>query len=654
MCGIVGIIGRQEPSWLGAMNASLTHRGPDDFGEYRDDEADVALAMRRLSILDLAGGHQPMSNEGGSVWIVFNGEIYNSPEIRAWLVARGHRFATTNSDTEVLLHLYEEKGEEMLQELNGMFAFVIYDRNRKLLFGARDRVGIKPLYYSKRPGFFAFASELKSLLTLPNTERRVDEQSAFHFMTLLYVPGESSIFAGIKRLPPGHWFKLSLPEQELVIQPYWKLNVHRPEARSENEWCDLIRHQLEEAVSRWMLSDVPVGCSLSGGLDSSTIIGLLSRMGYEGVKTYSLGFAGQDEEEWDELSLARRVAARWGTEHSEIILHPEELLDDLIQMVWHLDEPYGGGLPSWYVFRSMSEDVKVGLTGTGGDELFGNYGKFLDFENSRLQQLSHRHPYLREMGQHLPGWVWSAWRKMLSAAPNDLLAEIKPRLMDMEQVCRSPFGHYYYASQIYFSDRLKRESVFGVASAGLKDTASYLQHLHDEAASSNVRDVIAYVDFQTQLPEEFLLMTDRFSMAHSLEARTPFLDHTLIEMIYRIPPSIRTQGGNLKYLLKRAVGDILPDEIKGARKRGFVIPVKLWLRGRLRPLAERLLSPERLQQQGIFRPAFYHRYVRPHLEGQADHTWQVWAALMFQLWHVVFIEQEARSAPTYTWKELAG
>jgi asparagine synthase (glutamine-hydrolysing) len=652
MCGIVGIAGRQTDAWLSAMNAVQTHRGPDDAGEYRDPEARVALAMRRLSILDLEAGHQPMSNEDGSVTIVFNGEIFNSPALRARLEARGVPFRTHNSDTEVLLRLYEEREERMLEELNGMFAFVIYDRRRRQLFGARDRVGIKPLYYVQQPGLFAYASEVKALLTLPTVEREVEMQSVFHYMTLLHVPGEQSAFRGIKRVPPGHWFKYSLDSRELAVERYWRLPVGGAEQRTEDEWAELLRHELREAVRRWMLSDVPVGCSLSGGIDSTAVVGLLGEMGMK-VKTYSLGFAGEGESEWDELALAREVAARWGTEHKEVVLRPEELLEDLVQMVWYLDEPYGGGLPSWYVFRLMASEVKVGLTGSGGDELFGNYGKFAPFETSPLLRAATRLPALAAAGRSLPGAAWAAWRKVLEAIPESLAgAQRKGRLLELDKLFESPFGSHYYANQVYFTDRAKRETVFNGGGAAAEDTARLIDRLYAEAGASNFRDAVAYVDFSTQLPEEFLLMTDRFSMAHSLEARVPFLDHELVEAVFRIPASTRTRTHDLKYLLKKAVADLLPAGVLGARKRGFVIPVKLWLRGQLRPLAESLLAPERLRRQGIFRPTFYDAYVRPHLDSRADNTWQVWAALMFQLWHLVFIERRESAPPSYSWRDL--
>jgi asparagine synthase (glutamine-hydrolysing) len=609
MCGIVGIAGRQDTSWVSVMNGLLAHRGPDDSGEFHDPETGVALAMQRLSILDTAGGRQPMGTGDGSLWIVHNGEIYNAPEIRPRLLAQGYEFRTSHSDTEVLLHLYHQKREEMLHELNGMFAFVIYDKVRRRLFGARDRAGIKPLYYVAQAGRFAFASELKALLLLPGLGREIDPASLFHYMSLLYVPGEASIFREVRRIPPAHSFTYDLDTRALTIRPYWDLDVRHTEQRSEEEWAALLRTELRAAVRRWMLSDVPVGCSLSGGLDSSTIVGLLGEMGGK-VKTYSLGFAGPGEQAWNELPLARQVAERWGTEHHELVLEPEDLLRDLVRMVWHLDEPYGGGLPSWYVFQFMRKDVTVGLTGTGGDEVFGNYGKFMTFEGSLLGRLGIDRRRVPRLDRYVNTWY-------------------------------------------YLADATKRRAVLQDAVAGdAPPTAALLNGLARACGAGHIRDAIAYVDFKTQLVDEFLSMTDRFSMAHSLEARVPFLDHAFVELVFRVPAALRTRGDDPKYLLKKAVGDLLPPALLRAKKRGFVIPITLWLRNQLRPLVESLLAPERLSRQGIFRREFYPRFVLPHLDGRADHTWQVWAAVMFQLWHLVFIEEKAVSAPSFSWRDI--
>jgi asparagine synthase (glutamine-hydrolysing) len=635
------------------MNAVHRHRGPDEAGEYRDPEAGVALASARLSIIDIAGGRQPMSNEDGSILLVYNGAVYNAPGLRRWLELRGHRFRTSHSDTEVLVHLYEEKQEAMLDDLNGMFAFVIYDRTRGVLFGARDRLGIKPLYYVERPEFFGFASELKSLLVLPDLPREVNPLSLFHYMSLSFVPGEWSILQGVRRLCPGHWFRYDLRTRALTVQQYWDLDLQAKEpTRSEREWAELVRWELRESVRRRMLSDVPVGCSLSGGIDSSTIVGLLGEMGYSKIKTYSLGFAGPGEEEWNELPLARQVADRWGTEHHELILDPDQLLEDLVQMVWHLDEPYGGGLPSWYVFKFMRDSVTVGLTGTGGDELFGSYGRYRFVESSVTARWLMTHRDRLRAEQAWMNRLWSPVAALVSIVPGRWLdGRQREQIMRLARLPSEPLRRYYFNILYQFPDSVKRERVFEFGK-NIPDTALLLQELYDRAGTGDIRDGIAYVDFKTQLPDEFLHFTDRLSMAHSIEARVPFLDHTFVELMFRIPASLRTRPDDVKYLLRRAVGDLLPDGVLGARKRGFVIPIALWLRHQLRPLVERLLSPDRLQRQGVFQPAFYRLYVEPHFSGQADHTWKIWTALMFQLWHLVFIEEHSEGTPGFVLKDL--
>jgi len=653
MCGIAGFAGFENPGLLDQMKGLMSHRGPDDHGVYHDPAAKVSLGMQRLSILDLEGGHQPMSSADGRFWIVFNGEIFNAPALRQELEAKGRRFRTRNSDTEVLLHLYETEGQRMLERLNGMFAFVIHDRERNLLFGARDQLGIKPFYYFSRGGRFAFASELKCLLALPDLHREVDPQSLFHYLTLLYVPDEASILRGINRLPPAHSFEFSLATGQLRTQPYWEPRFDQGSARTPEEWQIMIRGELGAAVKRWTLSDVPIACSLSGGIDSSGVVGLLSEAGYSRIKTYSLGFVGHGESDLNETGLARQVAEKWGTEHHEFFLEPEALLDDLVQMVWHLDEPYAGGLPSWYVFREMARDVKVGLTGTGGDELFGNYGKASRYERSWLlnaclrlrfsspQIASECAKALRPVAQltnAIPAsWPWFGKGRAFSKLPN-LLQE--------------PFGQHYYALNDYFSDDQKRSLVLELVQTELQPTSSYLQGLFDRTGTSDLRNGLASVDIRTQLAEEFLFMTDRFSMAHSLEARVPFLDQELVAKVLGIPSSMRADPMAPKQLLRQAVADLLPPDLLTAPKRGFVIPAELWLRQKLRPLVEYLLAPKRLRKQAIFRPQIYESLVRPHLDGQASHTWQVWSLLMFQLWHVVFIESRSLEKPAWSWRDL--
>jgi asparagine synthase (glutamine-hydrolysing) len=473
-------------------------------------------------------------------------------------------------------------------------------------------------------------------------------------MTLFYVPDQTSIIEGVHRVPPGHRFLYDLHKRRFKLESYWQLKFGEHEPCRDDEWPEFLRVELRSAVKRWTLSDVPIACSLSGGLDSSAIVALLGELNYQRIKTYVLGFVGEEEQAWNEIDLARQVAQRYETEHHEILLEPSELLSDLLLMVWHLDEPYGGGLPSWYVFKAMSEHVKVGLTGTGGDELFGNYGKFQVYEHHRLARAatSIRH-WSPQISNYL-GALVSPVATLASRFPSSLrYVGSGQALSQLPDIVSRPFGHYYYANSAHFSDHVKRDHVLQVKNGDFRSTSSYLQRLYDESNATDVRDGLAAVDFRTQLAEEFLFMTDRFSMAHSLEARVPFLDHVLVEKVFSIPSFLRTRHIDLKYLFKKAVADLLPPQLLTARKRGFVIPIQLWLRRQLRPMVEALLRPERLRRQNLFHPRFYETIVRPHLENRADFTWQIWAALMFQLWHVIFIEQRETAAPAYTWKDIA-
>ncbi len=600
MCGIVGI---QAPAdvlqldgWLDAMNSLQRHRGPDDAGDYRDTDAGFAMAMRRLAILDIAGGRQPMRSADGRYVLVYNGEIYNAEALRREIEDAGESFATDHSDTELLLRLLMREGVACLGRLNGMFAFVLYDSKRRTILAARDRFGIKPFYYVAEGGRFAFASEMKSLVALPFVSRDIDRQALFDYMSLLYVVGERSILSSVRRLPPGHWLQYSLDERRVEIGRWWRLDFAPDESVARREWPERIRDALSRAVVAWSRSDVPVAVSLSGGLDSSAIAAIAAQSGID-VSAYSLGFEGPNEEAWNELPLARKVAGKWGLPHHETVLRPEAVIDALPAMVAALDEPYAGGLPSWFVFEGMGRAVKVGLSGTGGDEMFGNYGKWGPMEGGVLA----RHFATAQGG-------------------------------GADRFRRSFFERFYY-----FTDPEKR-AVLADGGAGCIDTADVLYGRFRDGAAANPRDGIARLDIETQLPDEFLAMTDRFSMAHSVEARTPFLDNGFVDLVRRIPARLRTRRRDLKGLLREAVAPLLPPELLTAPKKGFVIPLGPWMRGRLRPTVERLLAPDRLRSQDLLSPSFHDRYVRPHLEGQADHTLRVWGALMFQLWHRNLIE----------------
>ncbi|MHB8694024.1 MAG: asparagine synthase (glutamine-hydrolyzing) [Solirubrobacteraceae bacterium] len=620
MCGIAGYAGPDAGAALTGVTEVLRHRGPDAAATWADDSGTVALTATRLAIQDIAHGRQPMENETGTVRVVFNGEIYNAPELRERLVEHGHRFASVHSDTEVLVHLYEELGEAMLDELNGMFAFVVHDGRNGTLFGARDRLGIKPLYIARPRGGLAFASELKGLLLLPGIDRELDPDALSHYLSLRFVPGTRSMLAAITRLPPGHCFRYDLATHDLRQRAWWRLDFTPRFDGDPDDLPQLLREQLRAATARWTLSDVPIACALSGGVDSAAVVGLMRETGYGRLSTYTLGF---DDPDWNELPAARAVARRCETDHHELVLRPAALLDDLLAMVWALDEPYGGGLPSWYVFKELGAAAKVAMTGTGGDELFGSYGHFAPFEWSARQHI-----------RAVPGLT----RRPLAA------------IRSLRAARREPVRKLYFERAYYLDDATKRASV--LAGPDPAETATLLEELWRSADAGNPRDAVAAVEITTQLPDEFLLMTDRFSMSHSVEARVPLLDHELVEFVAGIPAAARTSAHDLKGLLKAAVADLLPPELAAAPKRGFVIPLGDWLRGELGPLALELLSKERLAHQGIFRPEVHDEYVRAHVEGRRDHGELVWTLLMFQLWHVLFIEERLTAAPTFGWREL--
>ena len=603
MCGIIGTTDQRDHGFLPRMLDLMIHRGPDDSGQHIDVTTGVALAMRRLSILDLASGHQPMTNEDETIWIVFNGEIYNAPELRRELEAQGHRFRTKNSDTEVLVHLYEECGQEMVTRLNGMFAFVIYDARSGTLFGARDRVGVKPLYYASHGSRFAFASELKCLTALPWVSREIDGDSLSHYLSLQFVPAPNSILRDVKKLPAGYRFHYDLSTKNLQVDSYWHLCVRPNPSLRRDEFIEQLRAKLVESVRRQTLSDVPIACSVSGGLDSAAVAGIVAQHHAGPVRTYSVGFSGSQMERYDELPLARKVAEKWGTEHREILVEPTQLLRDLERMVHHLDEPYGGGLPSWYVYEAVGRDCKVVLTGTGGDELFGNYQKWKLYERNLFQRSWH---VLKQCVR---------WRR-----PSLVYAAV-----------RHPRGFLYHN---YLPDAVKTSILPSRArTSPSRTTAGLMEETWKSAGVGNPRDAVACIDFQMQLPEEFLAVTDRFSMAHSVEARVPFLDHELVELAFAVPAHIRTRRGDAKYLAREVVRPFLPPELLNAPKKGFVLPLMEWTRKELRPVIESVLSPAALSQQGLLSPQAWVQVVQPHLTGQRDFTQQVWTLLMFQLWH---------------------
>lgn len=645
MCGIVGFTGENSSSQLSRMNRLIEHRGPDDFGEFSDSENQVHLAMRRLSILDLEGGHQPMFNDDKSIWIVFNGEIFNAPTLRKELEATGSRFQTNNSDTEVILRLYEKEGTHLVHKLNGMFAFVIYDKNHKRLIGARDPFGIKPLYYhlSKNKNLL-FSSEIKPLLEVLPSFPQIDNQSLLHYLSLQFVPGENSIFQGIQRVPPGTQFTFCLRSKKLNFEPFFQFPETKTNAYSEEEWSNILEHELKEAVQRWSLSDVPIACSLSGGLDSSIIVAMLSEHTQSPVHTFTLGFENMENPKLDERHLASLVSQKYGTQHHEIVLKPEMLLDELISMAWFLEEPYGGGLPSWYVFKAIGTEFKVGMTGSGGDELFGNYGKFEYYQKPN------------------PGATWFATHSQLSSFPggnrllkyltpsfshyqnNDLLTHTRDRLTNT-------FGYFHHFNDYYFSDAQKA-SFLSSDFSNCNSTNSFMQKEYQRLKQNDLTNSVAMVDLTHQLPEEFLLMTDRFSMGHHVEARVPMLDLKFANLALSMPSNMRCNSGYKKKFMRTIAHRLLPEELLQSGKRGFVLPIQSWLRKELKPLMLKLLGKEHLKKQGIFSEKIATEYVTPFLEGKRDCAHPLWTLVMFQIWHQIYIQNHSIQRPSFTYKDL--
>jgi asparagine synthase (glutamine-hydrolysing) len=601
MCGIVGFVGRGDTSVLMQMNASQKHRGPDDSGIFSDSTWGVHLAMTRLSIVDISHGHQPMANSEGSIWIVFNGEIVNAPLLRQELERCGVVFRTGHSDTEVLLQLYERYGESMLEKLNGMFAFVIYDKRKKVLFGARDPFGIKPLYYMQFTDGFAFSSELKGLSSLSYFQKKINRQSVYHFLSFQCVPAPETIFEGVYKLTAGETFLFNIEEKKFQKKIYW----YPPNGvtwTSEATKCDLdlqkfIREEFKKALGRWMVSDVPIACSLSGGVDSAIIAGLMAELGNRPIKTYTLGF--DDFPDLDERNLARAVSNKWGTQHQEIIIQSKDLLDDLDLMVTALDEPYAGGLPAWFVFKRMAGEVKVCMTGTGGDELFGNYGK------------------------------WRVYAD-LSAAIRQVLGQLRRDSRWISDFLRFPRGSRYH---LYFREYQKNDLLHPDFATGCLESEALVELLWEKGKPPTVLDAPRIIDMKIQLPEEFLHMTDRFSMNFSIEARPPFLDRDFVEAMMSVDSNIRVRRSNFKEKLIKAFSTYIPEEIKLGKKRGFTLPIGEWIRKQLRNRIEYFFNPSYVREQGIFNENIYGDFFLPHVQGRVDFSSQIWTIFMFQVWY---------------------
>jgi len=627
MCGICGKINFNnkpvDETLLKKMTSCLSHRGPDDEGIYL--KKNVGLGHRRLSIIDLSPlAHQPMTNENGTLWIVYNGEIYNFIELRDDLIKKGHIFRS-RSDTETIIHLYEEHGIECLKYLRGMFAFAIWDENKRSLFLARDRVGKKPLYYFHYQNTFVFASEIKSILQDCNFLRKPDYIAIHHYLTYQDVPSPWTAFEGIKKLPPAH--SLTLANGKIELNRYWKLSYLPKLSLSEEDLKNEIIARLREAVRIRLISDVPLGAFLSGGVDSSATVALMSGLMSEPVKTFSIGFK---EEAYNELRYARMVAERFKTDHTEFIVEPKAL-EVIDKLVWHYNEPFAdsSAIPTYYVSKLAREQVTVILNGDGGDENFAGYGRYA------ANKLSGRlHRFLPVFAANSLGALIQAFPH--GKNPDNFFWRLKRFLQEYTKSPEMRNAHWL----CHFTTEMKNELYTDDFSLRVSSSDSFdlIFDKYREAEADDFLDRTLYADVMMYLPDDLLVKVDVASMANSLEARSPFLDHPFMEFIARIPSELKLRGKTTKYILKEALKGILPDEVLFREKMGFGVPIDHWFRNELKEMAYDTLLSDRAVQRGYFKKEAVKKILDEHTSNRWNWQNHIWNLLMLELWQVMFID----------------
>lgn len=626
MCGIIGFINHDREQAANeqiarAMNEAIIHRGPDEEGFYF--KGNVAFGMRRLAIIDLAGGQQPISNEDDSVRVVFNGEIYNFQALRESLMARGHQFKT-HSDTEVIVHLYEDYGDELVQHLNGMFAFALWDERRERLLIARDRMGEKPLYFTLTDTAFIFASELNALLIHPAVERKLNLAALRKYLFYECVPAPHSMMAGVRKLPPAH--RLIFEKGRVREERYWQLDYHVEKLRlSEPEAIEELQLRLREAVRVRLVAEVPLGVLLSGGIDSSALAALACETAQGRVSTFSIAF---EEKSFDESSYARAVAQHLGTEHFEQRFTEREMLDLVPKIPDLLDEPLGDGslIPTYLVSRFTRQHVTVALGGDGGDELFAGYPTYL----------AHRLAgYYRSLPSFIRRGIIEPAVAALPVSTDNLSFDFKAKRF--VRGAALPDGTRHQSWMGSFDEAQQRMLFNPDVLAAHPDAAAFSEVRaydlpHGRSNGVDLIERMMTLDAQHYLSECVLVKVDRASMAASLETRAPFLDHTLVEFLTRLPIGLKLHRFTTKYILKQAMRDKLPAEVIDRPKKGFGMPVAKWINGELRPLVREMFAPARLNRRGLFNAGYVERLLDQHERGVADHRKLIWTLLMFELW----------------------
>ncbi len=626
MCGIAGFFSSDNRTAIDESHALIErmcnvieHRGPDDHG-YFVSGGGATLGHRRLSIIDLNTGQQPITNEDGSVWIVFNGEIYNYQELRTRLIAKGHRFAT-HTDTEVIVHLYEDEGEDCVKHLRGIFAFAIYDKNEQQLFLARDHVGVKPLHYTVTRGEIVFGSEIKSLLQHPAVKREVNLEAISDFLAFGYVPDPNTAFRGIHKLPPG--YSLTFKTGKIQMRSYWDFDYNeKSQAQTEAEYVEALREHLADAVRSQLVSDVPLGTFLSGGIDSSTIVALMTREMNHPVKTFSIGFS---EASFDELKFARATAHHFGTEHHEFVVTPD-VCKIVEEIVWHHDEPFAdvSSVPTYMVAKLASEHVKVVLSGDGGDELFAGYERYV--QDRRKERFEKIPPFVKK----------NILRPLSQALPRRAYGKNFLRQISLDPASR------YVDSISFFHPELQCEVLSRQTCQALAqhESTNSFEQIYAALQSADHTERLLYLDSKTYLPGDILTKVDRMSMAHSLESRVPLLDHKLIEFATTIPSHLKLNGLTTKYILKQAVTGLIPDEIIQRRKQGFDVPIREWFKHDLRELLHDTLLDRKTRERGYFNERAIASIIKEHERGRRNYARHLWGLLTLELWHRAFIDRQ--------------
>jgi asparagine synthase (glutamine-hydrolysing) len=626
VCGIYGIFqldgAPADPAPMSAMGRIIVHRGPDDEGHYVDGSC--AIGMRRLSIIDLAGGHQPLSNSDGTLWLVCNGEIYNFRELRRELEALGHQFKTA-SDSEVILHSYVQHGDEFIHRLNGMFAFALWDARRRRLIVGRDRLGIKPIYLYRDTRRLAFASEAKALLEIPGISATIDPSALHSYLNLGYVAAPLSIFRGIGKLPPASM--LIVEGGRVEERRYWRVSGAIDREMTEREWVERIRVRLGESVRLQMVSDVPIGAFLSGGIDSSTVVGLMAAHSDRPIRTYAIGFKGTAADDYyNELPYARRVAELFRTEHHEIVVRPD-VVSLLPHLLWHMDEPLSDTafITTYLVSQFARRDVTVILSGVGGDELFGGYRRYLG---------NHYQTYF----DRLPKWA----RRAALAVGERLPSDRHSPLLNYSRLAKGflesaglPFEDRYRSYvQVFPAQEVKR--LLRLDGAALPDL---IEAAFRHAGGGDSLNRMLAVDAETMLPDDLLMLTDKMSMATSLECRVPLLDHELVELAARMPEEVKVRGGRLKYLMKEAVSDLLPRDLLARKKRGFGTPMGAWIKEDLAPLVRNLLSDSVVNGRALFDFPVVRELIASHEANRIDGTDRLLTLLNLEIWSRLYLDR---------------